>query len=103
MDFAEVELVYNEEHDEPRYNDSTLYNIRKEMVDQKEGEGRMKVKVHMDNMKRVTVREQDYFYYSIENTPFTLGIALPDKYGKFRVEGGKELNNNERVDGKKGN
>ena len=97
MDFAEVELVYNEDHDEPRYNDSTLYNIRKEMVDQKEGEGRMKVKVHMDDMKRVIVREQDYFWYAIANTPFTLGIALPAKYGKFRVSGGMER---DRVDGK---
>ena len=69
------------------------------MVDQKEGMGTMKVKVHMDDMKRVTVREQDYFYFNISNTPFTLGIALPAKYGKYRVRGGMELNQAGRIDG----
>lgn len=44
--------------EEPRYNDSTLFMMRKEMVDQKDGVQRMTVKVHMDDMKRVTIREQ---------------------------------------------
>merc|ERR1712038_1357389 len=90
VDLSEVELTYNPKHDEPRYNDSNLYLMRKDMVDQKEGMGSLTVKVHMDDMKRVTVREQDYFYYNISNTPFTLGIALPAKYGKYRVRGGLE-------------
>ena len=120
VDFAEVELVHNPKqnrHDEPRYNDSGLFMVssgctawgryfihlhfqmRKDMVDQKEGMGSLTVKVHMDDMKRVTVREQDYFYYNISNTPFTLGIALPAKYGKYRVRGGMELNQKGRIDG----
>ena len=74
--------------------------MRKDMVDQKEGMASLKVKVHLDDMKRVTVREQDYFYYNISNTPFTLGIALPAKYGKYRVRGGLELNQKGRIDGK---
>jgi len=101
VDFAEVELVHNPKqnrHDEPRYNDSGLFMMRKDMVDQKEGMGSLTVKVHMDDMKRVTVREQDYFYYNISNTPFTLGIALPAKYGKYRVRGGMELNQKGRID-----
>ena len=60
--------------------------MRKDMVDQKEGIGTLKVKVHMDDMKRVTVKDQDYFYQNISNTPFTLGIVLPNRYGKFRLE-----------------
>ena len=39
-----------------------------------------------------------YFYHNISNTPFTLGIALPNKYGKFRVRGGMEVNQ-KRIDG----
>merc|ERR1719461_514863 len=101
VDFAEVELVHNPKqnrHDEPRYNDSGLFMMRKDMVDQQEGMQSLKVKVHLDDMKRVTVREQDYFYYNISNTPFTLGIALPTKYGKYRVRGGLELNQKGRID-----
>ena len=64
------------------------------MVDQKEGMNRLTVKVHMDDMKRVTIREQNYFYQNISNTPFSLGIALPSKYGQFRVTGGTEMARN---------
>lgn len=72
--------------------------MRKEMVDQKEGMNRLTVKVHMDDMKRVTIREQNYFYHNISNTPFTLGIAFPSKYGQFRVTGGTEITRN-KADG----
>merc|ERR1719400_2906954 len=91
VDLAEVELVHDPKFEEPRYNDSGLFMMRKEMVDQKDGLARLTVKVHMDEMKRVTVREQEYFYYNISNTPFTLGIAFPSKYGQFRVTGGTEI------------
>merc|ERR1711892_988529 len=101
VDLAEVELVHNEKHDEPRYNDSGLFMMRKEMVDQKDGMARLTVKVHMDDMKRVTVREQEYLYYNISNTPFTLGIVMPSKYGKYRVSGGLELNQNRHIDANK--
>ena len=62
--------------------------MRKDMVDQKDGQARLTVKLHMDDFKRVTVREQEYFYYNVSNTPFSLAIAWPSKYGKYRVSGG---------------
>merc|ERR1719209_1398756 len=62
------------------------------MVDQKDGISRLTVKVHMDDMKRVEIREQD-FYHNILH-PFTLGIAFPSKYGQFRVTGGTEMARN---------
>ena len=65
--------------------------MRKEMVDQREGMSRFVVKVHMDDMKRASIREQNYFYHNISNTPFSLGIAFPSKYGQYRVTGGYEL------------
>merc|ERR1719233_389251 len=99
--YNSVDLVHNDKHDEPRYNDSGLFMMRKEMVDQKDGLARLTVKVHMDEMKRVTVREQEYFYYNISNTPFTLGIVMPSKYGKYRVSGGLELNQNRHIDANK--
>eukprot|EP00091_Calanus_sinicus_P023983 TRINITY_DN8374_c0_g1_i1.p1 TRINITY_DN8374_c0_g1~~TRINITY_DN8374_c0_g1_i1.p1 ORF type:complete len:684 (+),score=169.91 TRINITY_DN8374_c0_g1_i1:80-2053(+) len=102
VDLAEVELIHNEKHEEPRYNDTKLFEMRKEMVDQKEGiKPGLTVKVHMDDMKRVTIREQDYFYCNISNTPFSLGIVMPSNYGKYRVSGGLELNQNRHIDANK--
>jgi len=100
VDLAEVELVHDPKYDEPRHNDTELFRMRKEMVDQKEGMNRLTVKVHMDDMKRVTIREQNYFYHNISNTPFTLGIAFPSKYGQFRVTGGTEITRNKADAGK---
>ena len=54
--------------DEPRYNDSNLFMMRKEMVDQKDGVQRMTVKVHMDDMKRVTIREQVRHWWKNEGS-----------------------------------
>ena len=34
---------------------------------------------------------QDYYYHGISNTPFSVGIALPRDYGKFRVQGEIEV------------
>jgi len=102
VDLAEVELVHDKslksltregyETDEPRYNHSGLFKMRKEMVDHTAGQTRLTVKVHQDEMRRAVVREQDYFYVGIStNTPFSLGIAVPSKYGHFRVMGGLQL------------
>jgi len=92
VDLAEVELVHNPRSEDPRLNDTNLFMMRKEMVDQKDGVSLLTVKVHMDDMMRVTIREQDYFYHNISNTPFTLGIVFPNKYGKYRVNDGLEVN-----------
>lgn len=35
--------------------------------------------------KRVSVRRQRYYYRGLKGTPFSLGLALPDGYGHFRV------------------
>ena len=41
--------------------------------------------------KRVVVRDQDYFTYPVGDTSFSLGIALPRGYGKYKVNGQIEL------------
>ena len=47
--------------------------------------------IFLSLQKRATIRTQDYSYHPIVNTPFTLGIALPRDYGKFRVKGELEV------------
>merc|ERR1719362_2411204 len=90
VDLAEVELV-DTYLDEPRGNDSQLLAMRKEMVNQVIGQNYLRVKQHFDDMKRATVRTQDYFYHPVSNTPFSLGIALPRDHGKYRVKGEIEV------------
>lgn len=41
--------------------------------------------------KRVVQRTQWYFTQKIDGTPFSLGIAMPDGYGKYKVHGQIEL------------
>ena len=84
--------------------------MRKDMVNQVKGQNYLRVKQHFDDMvrfsrvekmstftfyihlqKRGTVRTQDYSYHPISNTPFTLGIALPRDYGRYRVKGETEV------------
>ena len=40
------------------------------MIDRRTGSLSMEVKVHYDDMKRVTVRENNYFFTAIDDTPF---------------------------------
>ena len=35
--------------------------------------------------KRASIRRQRYYYRGLKGTPFSLGLALPDGYGHFRV------------------
>ncbi|XP_045110036.1 voltage-dependent calcium channel subunit alpha-2/delta-3-like isoform X21 [Portunus trituberculatus] len=99
VDFAEVELTDYE--NEARANDSELLEmagwrdyyskLRKELVEQNPAERMMNVKIHLDDMKRVVQRTQKYFAQKISGTPFSLGIAMPDGYGKYKVHGQIEL------------
>lgn len=92
VDLQEVELVAGNEYmSEPRSNDSELLEIRKLMINQMQGQSALRVKQHFDFMKRATIRTQDYFFHQISNTPFSLGIAWPRDYGKWRVHGLKEV------------
>ncbi|XP_068206802.1 voltage-dependent calcium channel subunit alpha-2/delta-3-like isoform X2 [Palaemon carinicauda] len=99
VDFAEVELFDNDE--DLRANDSELINLamgrdynnklRRDLVEQRAVETLQDVKVHLDGMKRVVTRGQWYYTQKVDDTPFSLGIALPEKYGRYKVFGQIEL------------
>nr|XP_018906930.1 PREDICTED: voltage-dependent calcium channel subunit alpha-2/delta-3 isoform X2 [Bemisia tabaci] len=89
VDLLEVELVDSEGN--LFENNTLLFDLRHDMIDQKEGETEFKIKVHYNDMRRVTTRRHKYFYHPIEGTPFSLGLALPDGYGLFEVNGEREI------------
>ncbi|XP_071872723.1 voltage-dependent calcium channel subunit stolid isoform X2 [Bombus fervidus] len=90
VDLSEVELA---EYDGPLHplNNSLLLDLRHDMIDQKEGETSFAIKIHYDNMRRVTIRRHNYFYTPIEGTPFSLGLALPENYGMFQLKAEQEI------------
>ncbi|XP_029161776.1 voltage-dependent calcium channel subunit alpha-2/delta-3 isoform X2 [Nylanderia fulva] len=90
VDLSEVELA---EYDGPSTppNNSLLLDLRRDMIDQKEGETDFTIKIHYDNMKRVTIRRHNYFYTPIEGTPFSLGLALPEGYGMSELRAEHEI------------
>lgn len=84
--------------------------MRQEMVSQKEGEMEITVLTHGDDMKRVALRTQKYdesfdndlalfitlkcfryFYGPIEGTQFSLGLALPERYGLHELVSQQEI------------
>ncbi|XP_069684436.1 voltage-dependent calcium channel subunit alpha-2/delta-3 isoform X2 [Periplaneta americana] len=89
VDLTEVELVDTDGG--PRENNTLLLDLRHDMIDQKEGETELSVKIHYDDMKRVTTRRHKYFYNAIEGTPFSLGLAIPEGYGMYEVLGEQEI------------
>ncbi|CAG0883373.1 unnamed protein product [Darwinula stevensoni] len=91
VDLTAVELP-EEGGDFPLRNNSKLLKMRQNMVNQVSGyEKRLSVRIHLDSMRRVTVRDQSYAYYPIENTTFSLGVAWPADYGDLKFRGQVEI------------
>nr|XP_022915064.1 voltage-dependent calcium channel subunit alpha-2/delta-3 isoform X1 [Onthophagus taurus] len=94
VDLSELELV--EAENGPRENHSALLELRHDMIDQKEGETELTVKIHYDNMRRVTTRRHKYFYNPIEGTPFSLGLAIPEGYGMYQLRAEQEVKRSQK-------
>ncbi|RWS06199.1 voltage-dependent calcium channel subunit alpha-2/delta-3-like protein 2, partial [Dinothrombium tinctorium] len=88
VNLSEIELDYFEAEKASSDNVSTLQT---KMLRREKGCMKFSVKVHFDSMKRVTARTNHYCFGPIKDSPFTLGIALPEPYGKFRVKGQLDL------------
>lgn len=65
--------------------------MRQEMVNHKESETEFSVLQHLDNQKRISIRTLRYFYGPIEGTPFSLALALPEKYGMHELYAQQEI------------
>lgn len=75
VDLTEVEQF--EDDSMPRDPNETLLKLREEMVHHRFGKiiG-VPVKFHYDQMRRVEICKQDFYYAPIPHTPFSLGIGI---------------------------
>ncbi|KAI8438731.1 hypothetical protein MSG28_011143 [Choristoneura fumiferana] len=86
VDLTDVELLVDSD-DNSRINlTSLLLDLRHDMIEQREGETEIGVKVQYGSMRRVATRRQRYFYSPVEGTPYSLAIVLPDGYGMVYCE-----------------
>ncbi|XP_060654964.1 LOW QUALITY PROTEIN: voltage-dependent calcium channel subunit alpha-2/delta-3 [Drosophila nasuta] len=84
VDMIEVELLDDDRI--ARDFNPVLMTIRDSIINQSTGSKWMLVKNHFDEMKRVIRVKRQYYWTAIKNTPFTLVITYPEKYGVNRVE-----------------
>ncbi|XP_076262378.1 ca[2+] channel Muscle-specific alpha2/delta subunit isoform X2 [Rhynchophorus ferrugineus] len=96
--YNSIDLTEVEQHDEdlPSRNVSkTLRELRTALVNGSEGSIRnIKLKYHYDDNKRVSEEYYDYYFSPLENTPFSIAIALPSNYGNYSLEVGDEIQKN---------
>lgn len=93
VDLTEVEQF--NDNSGPRDPGDDLLKLRKDMVLHTKGHiNKIPVKLHYDKMRRVAEVQQDYYYGPIENTPFSMGFALPSEYGQTWIKVGEEVKKN---------
>ncbi|CAF1990161.1 unnamed protein product [Rotaria magnacalcarata] len=88
IDLDMVEIPYNLMKFVHPLPDSKIQKIRKDMVLSIANQRSARVKKHLDDMRRIEVVEQNYFYATLgdkESNPFTLGIVLRFPYGESQV------------------
>ncbi|XP_050299569.1 voltage-dependent calcium channel subunit alpha-2/delta-3 isoform X2 [Anthonomus grandis grandis] len=84
VDMMEVEIV--DDDTLPREFGDEIRELRHKIVMQKKGNITMRVKSHLDDMTRIHISNRNYYYMGINNTPFSLVIALPHRYGFNRAQ-----------------
>ncbi|KAM8713318.1 hypothetical protein ACLKA7_013609 [Drosophila subpalustris] len=84
VDMIEVELLDDDRV--ARDFNPVLMTIRDSIINQSTGSKWMLVKNHFDEMKRVARVKRQYYWTAIKNTPFTLVITYPERYGVNRME-----------------
>ncbi|CAG9853746.1 unnamed protein product [Phyllotreta striolata] len=84
VDMIEIEIL--DDDSDPRNFSDVIRDFRRQVVMQNSGNITLKVKGHLDDMRRITFNTRHYYYRGINGTPFSLVIALPDKYGFYSIE-----------------
>ncbi|XP_058802117.1 voltage-dependent calcium channel subunit alpha-2/delta-3 isoform X2 [Phymastichus coffea] len=89
IDLTEVEIL--DDDSEPRVASDVIKKIRESLVNHTCGsEKNVKVKLHYDDWRRVTLESRDYFYAALPLTPFGIAVVLP-QYGRYHIKVSKEI------------
>lgn len=95
VDLTHVEQVYHRNESDlirNRADDNKLLKLREAALRQSTGSELFYVKRAVDCKRRLHIRQQQFFYGPIKDTPFSFMIALPQSYGLNRVQARAELN-----------
>ncbi|KAL0901338.1 hypothetical protein ABMA27_006618 [Loxostege sticticalis] len=91
VDLTDVELLVDADENSRVNLTSLLLDLRHDMIEQREGETEIGVKVQYEGMRRVATRRQRYFYAPVDGTPYSLAAVLPDGYGMYELHAEQEL------------
>lgn len=95
VDLTHVEQVYHRNESDTnrrRADDAKLLKLREAALRQMTGVESFYVKRAVDCKRRLHIRQQQFFYTPIKDTPFAFMIALPQSYGLNRLKAKAELN-----------
>ncbi|XP_055595759.1 voltage-dependent calcium channel subunit alpha-2/delta-3 [Uranotaenia lowii] len=104
VDLTEIEQVLNnltDANDESltgREENPLMEELRQELVLSNFGKMlKVPVRFHYDQMRRVSLEYQDYYFAPLNTTPFSLGLALPHDYGNTWIKVGDEIKRNQHM------
>ncbi|BES90454.1 VWA N-terminal [Nesidiocoris tenuis] len=93
VDLSEIEHL-DDSNETPRSPSPEILELREAMLLSEGGTGKktgLKIKFHYDNFRRVGVETRNYYFAPLANTPFYMGLVLPDSYGDFWIKAGDEI------------
>lgn len=95
IDLTEVEQIYTDPPLTARALSKKVLELRSLLVNGSTGTlENITIKYHYDHMRRISIEEYDYYFSPLENTPFTLALAIPKQHGRYFLKVGDEIGRN---------
>lgn len=83
---------------EPRELAQILLDLRADLIHGNKSVTKdIPLKYHYNNMQRVSREKFDFYYQSIKRTPFTMALALPNRFGYYAVQVPDEIHKNKHA------
>ncbi|KAK9685704.1 Neuronal voltage-dependent calcium channel alpha 2acd [Popillia japonica] len=96
IDFTEVQQL--DDGSEPRELAQILLDLRADLIHGNKSVTKdIPLKYHYNNMQRVSREKFDFYYQSIKRTPFTMALALPNRFGYYAVQVPDEIHKNKHA------